>query len=265
MTKSKSKQKQNETSSNIKASQREAFSASLEKIVGVDRDRPTIGTLAEKTVHAVLKNYFDENEDHQEIPIDRYVADVFTGKEIIEIQTRQMFRMKGKLDAFLPSYPVKIVYPIPAEKQLFWIDPETGETSGGRKSPRKGSTYDIFPEIYGIREYLDRPGLSICLVLMKVTEYKLLIGRSRDRKHFGAERFDRIPTELVDQIELTCPEDYMQFVPNTLPDRFTVKDFAREAHISAETASYALRVLRLLGILEKVGQSGKAYVYSCTY
>jgi hypothetical protein len=265
MTRSRSKQTQKEITNNLKASQREAFSASLEKIVGVDRERPTIGTLAEKTVHAVLKNYYDPEEDHQEIPIDRYVADVFTGKEIFEIQTRQMFRMKGKLDAFLPQYPVSIVYPVPVVKTLYWLDPDTGEVSGGRKSPKKGMVYDVFAELDGIREYLDRPNLSIRVVLMNMTEYKLLCGRSKDRKHFGAERYDRIPTELVDEVVLTCPEDYMQFVPDTLPERFTAAEFGKEAHISKELAGYALRVLRQLGIVEKVGKVGNAFLYSCTY
>ncbi len=265
MTRSRSKQTQKQTTNKIKASRREAFSASLDKIVGVDRERPTIGTLAEKTVHAVLKNYIDPDEDHQEIPIDRYVADVFTGKEIFEIQTRQMYRMKGKLDAFLPLYPVTIVYPIPAEKMLIWIDPDTGEMSDPRKSPKKGKPYDAFPELYNIRDYLDRPGLSIRLVLMNMTEYKLLNGRSKDRKHFGAERYDRIPTELVEEIEMSCPEDYMQFVPENLPEEFTATDFGKAAHITKDLAAKTLRVLRQLGIVEKVGQSGKAFLYRCTY
>ena len=42
-----------------------------------------------------------------------YVADIYKDGEIIEIQTRQFNRMRGKLQAFLPLYPVTIVYPIP--------------------------------------------------------------------------------------------------------------------------------------------------------
>ena len=37
---------------------KEAFENAKKKIVGVDRQRLGIGTLSEKTVHAILKNYF---------------------------------------------------------------------------------------------------------------------------------------------------------------------------------------------------------------
>ena len=57
--------------------------------------------------------------------------------EIIEIQTRQFNRMRGKLQAFLPLYPVTIVYPIPYEKWLIWIDEDSGELSKKRKSPKR--------------------------------------------------------------------------------------------------------------------------------
>ena len=75
--------------------------------------RQGIGTLSEKTVHAVMKNYYAPDTDMHEIPIENFVADIYTGQEIIEIQTRAFNKMRRKLDAFLPLYPVTIVYPIP--------------------------------------------------------------------------------------------------------------------------------------------------------
>lgn len=124
---------------------KKAFEEAKRKIIGIDRQRLGIGTLSEKTVHAILKNYYEPDEDRQEIPIENYVADIFAGGEIIEIQTRQFDKLRGKLSAFLPLYPVTIVYPIPREKWIIWIDQETGELSGKRKSPLKGSPYTVFP------------------------------------------------------------------------------------------------------------------------
>ena len=92
------------------------FERAKNKIIGVDRQRQGIGTLSEKTVHAILKLYYAPDEDMHEIPIENYVADIYTGKEIIEIQTRQFNRMREKLTAFLKLYPVTIVYPIPRDK-----------------------------------------------------------------------------------------------------------------------------------------------------
>ena len=64
---------------------KKAFEEAKRKIIGIDRQRLGIGTLSEKTVHAILKNYYEPDEDRQEIPIENYVADIFCGGEIIEI------------------------------------------------------------------------------------------------------------------------------------------------------------------------------------
>ena len=43
--------------------------------------RQGIGTLSEKTVHAVMKNYYAPDTDMHEIPIENFVADIFTGHD----------------------------------------------------------------------------------------------------------------------------------------------------------------------------------------
>ncbi len=237
-----------------------AFEAAKKKIIGVDRQRLGIGTLSEKTVHAILKNYYEPDEDRQEIPIENYVADIYADGEIIEIQTRQFNKMRDKLSAFLPLYPVTIVYPIPREKWIIWINEESGELSKKRKSPVKGNPYMAFPELYKIKMFLKDPNLRLKLVLMDVEEYKLLNGWSRDRKK-GASRYDRIPTELVEEVEISCLQDYMQFVPYELHGEFTSREFAKAAHISVPLAQTVLNILYHVGILTRVGKKGNMYLY----
>lgn len=237
-----------------------AFEAAKRKIIGVDRQRLGIGTLSEKTVHAILKNYYEPDEDRQEIPIENYVADIYADGEIIEIQTRQFNRMRDKLSSFLPLYPVTIVYPIPREKWIIWIDEESGELSNKRKSPVKGNPYLAFPELYKIKMFLKDPHLRLKLVLMDVEEYKLLNGWSRDKKK-GASRYDRIPIRLVEEVEISCLQDYMQFVPYELHGEFTSKEFAKAAHIPVSLAQVVLNILYYVGILTKVGKRGSMYLY----
>lgn len=240
---------------------KEAFEQAKNKIVGIDRQRLGIGTLSEKTIHAILKNYYEPDEDKQEIPIYNFVADIYTDGEIIEIQTRQFDRMREKLEAFLVQYPVTIVYPIPREKWIIWIDEESGELSKKRKSPAKGSPYTIFPELYKIKSFLKNPNLRLRLALMDMEEYKLLNGWSRDRKK-GASRYDRIPTDLVEEIEINCLEDYMQFVPLELNGSFTSGEFAKAAHIPVHLAQTALNILYYVGTVERVGKKGRMYLYN---
>ena len=85
-------------------------------------------------------------------------------------------------------------------------------------------------------------------------------GWSKDKKK-GASRYDRIPTELVEEVEINCIEDYMQFVPFDLKDRFTSKEFAKSAHISVSLAQTVLNILHHVGTVERVGKLGNLYLY----
>lgn len=241
-------------------SNQERFEQAKQKIIGIDRQRLGIGTLSEKTVHAILKNYYEPDEDRQEIPIENYVADIYSDGEIIEIQTRQFNKLRDKLQTFLSLYPVTVVYPIPREKWLIWVDEESGELSKKRKSPAKGNPYVAFIELYKIKMFLKDPNLRLRFVLIDMEEYRLLNGWSKDKKK-GSTRYDRIPTQLVEEVEINCPEDYMQFVPYELEDDFTTKDFAKAAHIPVNLAQTVLNILFFVGTVERVGKQGRAYLY----
>ena len=89
---------------------RERFHNALISVTS-DRDRPTIGTISEKTVHAVIKNYIEPNEDKQEIPIGSNVADIYTGDEIFEIQTQNLKDLLINLTLFFHS--IKLLWFIP--------------------------------------------------------------------------------------------------------------------------------------------------------
>lgn len=234
-----------------------------DKIIGMDRDRQQIGTISEKTVHAVVKNYYEPDEDHQEIPIEGKCADIYTADgRIIEIQTRAWNKLKDKLDIFLPSYDVTAVLPMPDHKQLIWIDPDTGELCKPGRNGRYYNMYAPLIEIYKIRKYLTSPNMHVRILKMDMIEYKLLSGKSKDRKRFGAERYDRIPTNLTEEIILDIPEDYMQFVPENLPEEFKAKDFAKAAKLSERSTGYIIGLLKEIGIIEKIGKAEKgAFVY----
>ena len=236
------------------------FELARRKIIGTNRERIGIGTLSEKTLHAILKNYYEPDEDKQEIPIDRYVADIFTGREIIEIQTAQFNRMREKLDAFLPQYPTTIIYPIAREKWLYWVDPETGSISEGRKSPKKGNEYAVFPELYKIKAYLKNPNLKLKFVMVDMEEYKLLNGWGKQKKN-NASKYDRIPLGIHKEILIERREDYMQFIPYELENNFTSKSFGKAAHIPQKLATVVLNILDYMEVVERVGREGNMYLY----
>lgn len=236
------------------------FEEAKNRIIGIQRARAGIGTLQEKTVHAVLKNYYAPDRDMHEIPIEQYIADIYTGNEIIEIQNGNFYKMRGKLNVFLSKCPVRIVYPIPHEKWIIWINEETGELSQRRKSPLKGSAYRAFSELYRIKPYLTNENLRFSFPLIDLEEYRLLNGWSQDKKK-GSCRYDRIPLALFDEVTVERREDYLQFLPFELPDEFTVAELATTVKIPGRTAGLVMNILSYLSIVEQTGKKGKAYLY----
>lgn len=219
-----------------------------------------IGTLKEKTLHSVLKNYMEPDTTKQEIKYGRFYVDILNENGIIEIQTQGFQNLRKKLDVLLEKNVVTVVYPITYEKFLYWVDVETGEISKKRKSPRKGTYYKAFFELYKIKSYLNHPNLRIHLMLINMDEYRLLNGWSRDKKK-GASRHDRIPTALIDELLLESVDDYTMLVPDSLVESFTVKDYIKATGLTQKMASLALNVLMSVEAVERVGKKGRAYIY----
>ncbi len=236
------------------------FQSACDKIIDKERERKKIGILGEKTVHAVLKNYLEPNEQYQEIKVEGFFADIAREDEVIEIQTRNFNTLRRKLDVFLERGYVTVVYPIPYIKWLCWIDEETGEVSKRRKSPKMGNYLMAFRELYRIKSYLVHPRLRLHMILMNVEESRLLNGWSQDKKK-GSTRFDRIPLEIVDELFIDNAKDYLKLIPVGLPDVFSVKDYQKAGKINNGMASLALNILYHVGTVERVGKKGNAYLY----
>lgn len=241
----------------------EAFVNAKDKIIGKAHNNKGIGTLSEKTLHAVLKLYYEPDEDKHEVAMSGYYADIYNDKGIIEIQTRQLNKLRDKLSVFLQDYHVTVVYPLPFNKWLSWVNPDNGEVQGRRKSPRHFTEYDAFYELYKIKSYLKNPNLSINLVLMDMEEYKLLNGWSYDKKR-GSTRYDRVPVGIRRIVKFDRIADYMQLVPADLKEDFTVKDFAMAAGVSVEASRYTLNILNYLEIVKRTGRVKNGYVYNVT-
>ena len=232
--------------------------------VAAARQRDTIGRLQEKTLHAALKKYFEPDETQHEIKIGNYYADAISSEtgEIIEIQTRAFNRLRNKLTFFLKDHNVLVVYPIPHKKWITWLDPDSGEIVGKRRlSPKTGSFYQAFPELYKIKSYLHDPHIRLCFLLIDVIEYKLLNGWSDDKKK-GSSRYELIPLELAEEAEIRKTEDYAQFLPAGLPDTFTSKDFKRcMPRGSANLVQPVINILYHMGTIERTGKAGRLYTY----
>lgn len=240
---------------------KELFKEACSLMIGQLQGQNGIGTLREKTIHSVLKYYYAPNPNYHEVKIGSFVADICVDGEIFEVQTRNFNTMRNKLDYFLQEHEVTIIYPIASTKWLSWLDVETGEITNKRKSPKKGTIYQIFPELYRIKMFINNPRLHFIISLIDVEETRYLNGWSKDKKR-GSSRMDGIPIDIHNELRIDCFNDYLKFLPDTLPNEFTTKDYSKCAHITQRLATVGLNVLLETGIVERVGKKGNSFLYT---
>ncbi|MBQ8309847.1 MAG: hypothetical protein IJX80_02405 [Clostridia bacterium] len=224
-----------------------------------------IGTLAEKRLHAIIKRYLCEDEDLHEVGVlnTRYVSDVRIGNDVYEVQTGAFYPMRKKIAYYMEhtDCTVTVVHPIIVKKWISWVDPATREISKRKKSPKHEGMKDLLAELYCLIPYLDNPRLRFRLLLLEAQDFRMLTGRSRDRKRYGAERYERIPLDLLGEEDFTTPSDFRQFLPDALPTHFTVKDFTRHTGIRGRDAYSAVRVLAAMGLITPADNIGRAMAF----
>lgn len=219
-----------------------------------------IGTLSEKTVHAVLKEYYGGGEENKEIPLGGFVADVVSEDGVIEIQTRALYRLERKLEALLPLCRVTVVYPIEARKYLLDIDPDSGELISKRLSPKRLKIWHGIAELYGIRKFLGNENLTVRFPVLTVEETRI---RAAEKKRW-ADKIDKLPADMTEEVVIRRKEDIAALLPEELPDGFTSAEFAKLCRINADTAGKCIRVLSVMGIITECGKQGRCKLWKKT-
>ena len=226
-------------------------------------DLPTqsIGVLKEKPLHATLKWWMDDNPAHHEITLPcGKVADIFDGTTVTEVQTGSFTPLRKKLEVLLPDYPVTVVHPLVRRKYLTWIDPDTGETSPARKSPRVGSFTDGGKQLIYLLPLLSHPHLTLRLVLIDAEEQRLADGWGNGGKR-GSHRAVLLPLSVEDVLDLKVPADYAALIPPDLPHRFTAARFGKAAKMQGRNLNGTLKVLLDRGVITREKKEGNAWIY----
>lgn len=215
-----------------------------------------IGTYGERTLHRELKWRIEPSGAYHEIPVGKYIADIKDGRGITEIQTQSFHRLTGKLSAFLPEHRVTLVYPLAREKQIVWADRQSGKAVRTRRSPKRGTYYQAFRELYQIKALLTDSNLTVLLVLVDVSETRVA---GANRK--GYSRVDTQIRSIFGELRIGGAGDYQKLIPASLPERFTSADYAAETGLSKGNAGIALNTLAHVGAVRRTGKSGRFILY----
>ena len=242
---------------------RKRFDKLIEETDFNEHRRESIGTYKEKTVHLFLKNLFEPDGNYHEIPVGSYIADIKNPNGIIEIQTAKFSAVYSRWSFFSDNYPLTVVYPIAGIKNLVWINPEDGSVSKKRKSPKTGSPLDILPELSLVRELYLKENILFKCVLMEVSEYRFQDGWGNNGKR-GSHRYDVIPERLIDIVDLRTANDICNLLPIDPNKEYLSSDFRKMMKFpraSSRSLSLALKFLMHIGVIERVGKKGNAYLY----
>lgn len=220
----------------------------------------SIGTRRETSLHEALKIRYTGAGGSTEVVHKGFVCDgIDASGTIIEVQTSNFAAIYRKAESLSREAKLVIVYPVIKTCYIELYD--TKETLiRRRKSPRKGSFWDIFNELIYAPLLPSLANLRIELALVDAAERRIQDGKGSWRRK-GVSIADRSLLEFHETLSLSGLSSYRRFIPPELKGNFTVKQLAKTAAINKITARKAAYVLAKLNLIERTGKEGRALVY----
>ena len=223
-------------------------------------DPHTIGTKKESSLHKALKLHYSGAGGEAETPADSFICDGRTGKgELIEVQCGSFAPLIKKAEQLTAKNKLRVIHPIIIQKHIELYD-TSGRLISRRKSPRKGSAWDLFKVLIYAPFLPLQKNFTIELAIIESVEKRTDDGKgSWRRRHVSIA--DRTVRAWHYSIVLSKLKDYYQFIPFTKAQRFTAGMLAEKAGIDKAVAGRALYVLTKMGLTERTGKEGNAFVY----
>ncbi|MDR2259243.1 MAG: hypothetical protein LBE14_08870 [Treponema sp.] len=220
----------------------------------------SIGTEKESGLHRALKIRYTGAGGKTEAWVGAFVADgISEDGEIIEVQTGSFGPLKRKIRDLTAQGRVRIVHPVIINKYIEVFN-TAGEKQYRRKSPRKGSEWDLFYALLYAPELPRIPGLTIELALVDILETRIQDGKGSWRRK-GASIAGRELVACRGTLSFNSPADYRRFIPFGGGEEFTSGDLKEKTHIQGSLAAKTLYVLTKMGLVKRTGKKGKFWVY----
>ena len=221
----------------------------------------SISTYNEKSLHAELKKLYLRKEYKSEVYVNGYIVDILTDdQQIIEIQTKGFAVIKRKLTNLIQTHKIKLVYPLAFEKYLFLYDKSEKNILYKRKSPKKQTIIDIVNELIWIKPILAHRNFSLDVVFIKENEIRRNDGKGSWRRK-GISIVDRNLIKVIKIQSFRKKKDYKCLLPGDCVKQFTNKQLANILNISLRKTQKITYCLTEIGLLKKIDNKGRAYVY----
>lgn len=217
--------------------------------------------MGERSLHAALKSFLAQPGDRVEEKVAGYWVDIRRGESVIEIQTGGFSGMKRKLEALLPDRAVRLVHPVAVEKWITKVDKDGSNCLSRRKSPKRGSPYDLFDELVSFPHLAADPNLTIEVLLVREEELRCDDGRGSWRRK-GASIRDHVLLDIASREVFAAPRDYLRLLPPGWTGPSTNKELGlalKQPRFRVARMTYCL--LRM-GVLSLAGKRGNSLLYA---
>ncbi|MCL1823255.1 MAG: HAD family hydrolase [Oscillospiraceae bacterium] len=221
-----------------------------------------VGELNEKPIHAALKRYFSAETD-REVKIGPFIADAAGENGIVEIQTAGWGKLNHKLDIFLDACHVTVVYPFEQIVHHIAIHEKTGELIKNPTVRNNKNITAFFLELHRIKGFLTNPNLTVCFCGLEIERTRFI--KDPENKWERRQKKIKKPLALLSEIYLNKSEDYRVFLPDNLPEKFTIKEFEKLSKKPGQKfcgdASVIVPVLEYMSVVHKCGKKGNSFIY----
>ena len=173
--------------------------------------------------------------------------------------------MRKKIDHYLnrTDCTVTVIHPISLKRWISWVDPETMEVQPRRRVGSTERAADLLSQMAVLEPNLQHPRLHFRLLLLETYDFRLLDGRSPDRKKHSTH-YERIPLSLLGDLSFDTLDDFRSLIPASLPSPFTAKQFATHTKLRTRDAYQAVRALVALGLAAPADPIGRARAWRLT-
>lgn len=217
-----------------------------------------IGDLNESPLHAALKRALAPAGSRFEVTLDGYVIDAVHDDLLIEVQTRHVGALRRKLTRLLQRHRVRLVVPVPSRRWIVRHHPDGPPTR--RRSPKRADALDALAALVGIPALLAHPRLEVEVALVHDEETREHRPGVAWRRR-GWVTVERALVAIEARHLMRGPVDWLNVLPDALPERFTTLDVAGGRATRRTTAQRATFVLREAGVIVDDGRIGRSRAY----
>lgn len=220
----------------------------------------SIGTNNETSLHSQIKKLYAGSNGIMEACVDGSIIDIVKDDILIEIQTKNFSALGKKIAKLVDNHKIRVVHPIGETKWIITTDKD-GKQLRKRKSPKNGELIDLFDELVSIPKFMNESNFSLEIIMIELNEIRCSDGKGSWRRK-GVSIKDRELIKINSSVLFNSKEDFLNFIPENIPENFTCKTFSECSGIQAHKARKALYCMKKMELVRECGKKGNAIIYT---